>query len=108
MPNLGTHGFLSCLLGHLWVWLAGFTQFTKKHHQFFIQQKKPTIQYSITCCVLLFYRGADLGVSLKSAATCVKWETKDAVKLINLCGGLLQNWDVLFEVNHCFVDRISR
>ena len=39
-----------------------------------------------------------MGFSLKSAATCMEWETKDAVTLINLCGGLYQNWDILFEV----------
>lgn len=58
----------------------------------------------LQCSIIWFSRGADLELSLKSAATCVGWKTKDAVTLINSCGGLNQNWDILFEVSHGFID----
>ena len=58
--------------------------------------------------IIRFCRGADVGFSLKSAAACTDWEIKDAVTLINLCGGLYQNWDILFEVIYvAFFLRIS-
>ena len=43
-------------------------------------------------------RGGDLGSSLKSAATCQAWKTKDAEDLIELCGGLTKNMKTIFEV----------
>lgn len=45
-----------------------------------------------------FCRGADLGSSLRSAATCSVWKTKDAEDLIKLCGGLTQNIEIISKV----------
>ena len=54
---------------------------------------------NLQCSIIRLSRGADLGFSLKNAAGYKRWKTEDAANLIKLCGGLSQNWDILFEVN---------
>jgi len=41
----------------------------------------------------------DLSSSLKSAAGSKAWKTENAEKLIELCGGVEENWDNIYKVS---------